>query len=420
MNYVQSVKGMHDVLPDESCVREALETRVRQVLTSFGYRRLHFPIVEKTELFRRVIGDATDIVEKEMYSFDDIGQESLSLRPEGTAGCVRACLQNGLIGKGRQQRLWYSGPFFRRERPQRGRYRQFYQIGAEALGVAGPDIDAELLIMTALLWRRLDLGKTFVLRLNSLGDAVSRRRYRDVLVDYLEKHQHEIDETARRRIHSNPLRVLDSKDPATRAVVAEAPQAAEYLSPECARHFERLKTILKEAGIAFEEDPHLVRGLDYYTRTVFEWVCPAAGAQATVCAGGRYDNLVEQLGGSPTPAAGFALGVERLLMSCNKVQIPKPADVYIVPTYEKAEDFAHGFALRLREALPQYSVVVHCGGGSIKSQMRRADKSGARFALIIGEDELARQEVTLKPMRDESGQKRMSATEVAAWFVESL
>ena len=415
MSVIQSVKGMHDVLPVEGNTLDFIEQCACRVMESFGYQRIRLPILEKTELFKRLIGEVTDIVEKEMYSFEDVGGERLSLRPEGTASCVRACLQHGLVGKGQQQRVWYSGPFFRRERPQKGRYRQFHQVGVEAIGFEGPDVDAELLLMNALLWERLGLQDVFVLKLNTLGDAPTRARYREVLIDYLLAHQSELDENARKRIHSNPLRVLDSKDEGTRAVVANAPRIADYLTTECKVHFDRLKAILTEASIAFEEDEHLVRGLDYYTRTVFEWVSAEDGM--TVCAGGRYDGLIEQLGGNPVPAAGFACGIERVCAAYRGSLELRQADVYLIITDEQYQGLGQSLALSLRREVEQLDIVVACGGGSVKSQMKRADKSGARFALILGEEELKDRQITVRFLREaHQDQQRIAIDDIQTWI----
>ena len=410
---IHSVKGLHDVLPAEGYLLSRIERTARHILQTFGYRRIRLPVLEKTQLFKRSIGDVTDIVEKEMYSFEDIGGEQLSLRPEGTAGCIRACLQHGLISKGQAQRLWYQGAFFRRERPQKGRYRQFYQIGAEALGYPGPDIDAELLIVIHLLWERLALDKIFILKINTLGSTESRKRYRLALQDYLVKHQDQIDDNARQRISVNPLRVLDSKDPSTRRVIENAPRMAEYLGSECKAYHTRFKAMLDHAGIAFEEDEYLVRGLDYYTRTVFEWVHPDAGAQNTVCAGGRYDGLVEHLGGHSVPAAGFAIGVDRVALAMNMADDTVDlADIYIAMIGEHAENFASAFAVDLRRQLPDLTMVANCGGGSIKTQMRRADKAGARIVLIFGDEEMKNQTVTLKYLRQEGEQEQIPVNQL--------
>ena len=400
---IQSVKGMHDVLPDESEALQRIESTLTRTLGVFGYREIRLPLLERTELFSRSLGKVTDIVEKEMYGFEDRGGELLSLRPEGTAGCVRAGIEHGLLRPDCRQRLWYSGAFFRRERPQKGRYRQFHQVGAEAFGFTGPDLDAELIAMTALMWERLGLVGGLTLKLNTLGDLDSRKRYRDKLIAYLVQHEAHLDDNARSRIHTNPLRVLDSKNEETRTVVADAPRLSEYLDEESQRHYESLKKLLAAAGVEFEEDERLVRGLDYYTRTVFEWVMPGDGAQTAVCAGGRYDGLVKLLGGPAVAAAGFALGLERLATlvapACAAV-----ADVYVVASGTRAELAAHKLVAKLHRALLQRRIVINCGGGSFKAQMKRADKSGATVALIIGDDEVEKNIVLLKFLRREKEQ----------------
>ena len=410
---LSSIRGMNDILPDKTPLWQWLETRVASLLQCYGYSEIRMPIVEQTDLFKRSIGEVTDIVEKEMYTFEDRNGDSLTLRPEGTASCVRACEQAGLLYN-QTQRLWYAGPMFRHERPQAGRYRQFHQIGVEAFGMAGPDIDAEIILMTARLWQTLGLADLVTLELNSLGDSEDRARYRDALVAYLEARKDRLDEDSLRRLERNPLRILDSKDPTTRELLADAPVLADFLGEESRAHFEALCSLLDGAGIRYRLNPALVRGLDYYGKTVFEWVTEALGAQGTVCAGGRYDGLVAQLGGKPTPAVGFAMGIERLilLLEQNTPQLPSLADLYIVsPT-----DAGAGLQLAeiLRTELPGARVVSHCGGGSLKSQMKKADRSGARFALILGEDELAHGQVTVKPLRDDAEQQQYDRQTLAA------
>ncbi len=410
---ITSIRGMNDILPEQTGLWQWLEDKVRGVLASYGYQEIRMPIVEQTDLFKRSIGEVTDIVEKEMYTFDDRNGDSLTLRPEGTASCVRACEQHGLLYN-QTQRLWYTGPMFRHERPQAGRYRQFHQIGVETFGMNGPDIDAEVILMTARLWQALGLADKVTLELNSLGDIEDRARYRDALVAYLQEHVEQIDEDSRKRIERSPLRVLDSKDPGTREVLENAPQLADYLNEEARAHFDGLKALLDANGIAYKVNPYLVRGLDYYGKTVFEWVTDALGAQGTVCAGGRYDGLVEQLGGKPTPAVGFAMGVERLILLVEQ-QMPElsaPVDVYVMamgdvlaPTMTLAEE--------LRDVLPGKGIQLHCGGGSFKSQMKKADRSGAAVALIIGEDELANGVVTVKPLRGQGEQVQVAQGDVA-------
>jgi histidyl-tRNA synthetase len=364
------------------------------------------PILEQTHLFKRAIGEVTDIVEKEMYTFvDELNGESLTLRPEGTASAVRAVIQHNLLYDG-GKRLWYAGPMFRHERPQKGRYRQFHQVGVEALGFAGPDTDAELIVMCADLWKRLGIAPS--LQINTLGDPESRQRHRAKLIAYFEAHQDALDEDAKRRLHSNPLRILDSKNPAMQALNDAAPRLMDEIDADALAHFDALQAILRDHGIAFEINPRLVRGLDYYNRTVFEWVTDQLGAQGTVCAGGRYDGLIEQLGGKPAPAAGFAMGIERLLalMETGSVALATPVpDAYIVHAGDAAQRYAWQVAAALRGA--GLDTVLHCGGGSFKSQMKKADASRARYALIIGDDEAAAQQVTLKPLRDGAEQVRV-------------
>jgi len=408
-NPIQSVRGMNDCLPETSDAWQAFEAIVRDWLRRYGYREMRTPILEHTGLFKRAIGEVTDIVEKEMYTFvDELNGESLALRPEGTASSVRAVIQHNLLYDG-GKRLWYAGPMFRHERPQKGRYRQFHQVGVEALGFAGPDTDAELIIMCADLWRELGISPS--LQINTLGDHESRHRHRSKLIAYFEAHQDALDEDAKRRLHSNPLRILDSKNPAMQALNDAAPKLMDELDEAALAHFSVLQAILRDNGIAYEINPRLVRGLDYYNRTVFEWVTDQLGAQGTVCAGGRYDGLIEQLGGKPAPAAGFAMGIERLLSLIEtgsvKLAVSVP-DAYIVHAGEAAQAYAWKVASALRAA--GLDTVLHCGGGSFKSQMKKADASRARYALIIGDDEAAAQQVTLKPLRDTVEQTRVELT----------
>jgi histidyl-tRNA synthetase len=400
--FIEPVRGMNDILPEATARWQQLERVTREVLESYGYREIRLPIVEKTELFKRSIGDTTDIVEKEMYTFLDRSEESLTLRPEATAGMVRAGLTNGLLYN-QVQRLWCAGPMFRHERPQKGRYRQFHQIDVEAFGLAGPDIDAELIIMSARLWRRLGFKEGAVrLQINSLGTPESRAAYREKLVAYLEKHRGQLDEDSKRRLGTNPLRVLDSKEPGMREVIAGAPSLLDHLDGESRAHFERLQQLLEQNHIVHTIDPRLVRGLDYYTRTVFEWITPSMGSQDAVCSGGRYDGLVAQLGGKPTPGIGFAMGVERLVALMEAEGIPAPQDapqVYVVRVGEAAEAAALRLAESLRDAIPGIRIVLDCSGGGFGNQLKRADKSGAEFALVLGDDEVAAKSVTIKPLR---------------------
>jgi histidyl-tRNA synthetase len=408
---IQAVRGMNDVLPEDAHLWEFFEDTVRAWLRGYGYRAIRLPILERTELFVRSIGSATDIVEKEMYTFvDQLNQESLTLRPEGTAACVRAVIEHNLLYGG-AQRLWYWGPMFRHERPQKGRFRQFHQVGVEGLGYAGPDIDAEQVVMCWRLWRKLAIDGVR-LEINSLGSSEARARYRARLVQFLERHHGLLDEDSGRRLHANPLRVLDSKDPQVQELIREAPRLVDDLDEASLRHFEGVQASLRAAGVAYEINPRLVRGLDYYNGTVFEWVTDRLGAQGTVCAGGRYDGLVEQIGGKPTPACGFAMGVERLLALMQigiSLPAPQAPDAYVVHQGALADRFAEQAAERLRDA--DLAVVLHCGGGNFKAQMKRADASGARFALIVGDDEARTGEISLKPLRELAQQVRVSITE---------
>jgi histidyl-tRNA synthetase len=411
---LQAVRGMNDILPQQSHVWQFADDSIRSVLESYGYQEIRMPIVEKTELFKRSIGEVTDIVEKEMYTFADRNGDSLTLRPEGTAGCVRACIQHGLVNN-QVQRLWYTGPMFRHERPQKGRYRQFYQVGVEVFGLQGPDIDAELLLLTARLWKRLGLRQV-TLQLNSLGTAAARAGFREALVAYFSARQDRLDDDSRRRLNSNPLRILDSKNPDMQALLADAPLLSDYTDAESRDHFARLCALLDAVDIGYEINPRLVRGLDYYGRTVFEWVTDQLGAQGTVCAGGRYDALVGYLGGNPTPAVGFALGVERLVALLEHQQARIPAcqpHLYIVAVGEEAERCGLLLSEQLRDALPSLRVMTHCGGGSFKSQFKKADRSGARFALVLGNDEVAKRQAGIKPLREQIEQQTVGFDELA-------
>ena len=411
---VQPIRGMNDVLPADSPHWQQIEGLVRDVLQEYGYREIRIPVVERTELFKRSIGEVTDIVEKEMYTFEDRSGDSLTLRPEATAGIVRAAISNGLIHNQRH-RLWCKGPMFRYERPQKGRYRQFYQIDVEAIGFAGPDIDAEMIFLCARLWQRLGLTG-LKLELNSLGTPAAREIYREKLVAYFSRHMDALDEDSRRRLHSNPLRILDSKNPAMAELVAEAPEIADHLDDESREHFDGLCGMLDTAGIRYRVNPRLVRGLDYYTKTVFEWLTDQLGAQGAVCSGGRYDLLAEQLGGSATPAIGWALGMERLvaLLQVNGFRFAEPSpDVFMVLAGHKAERAGMALAEKLRDALPGLRLEVNCGGGSFKSQFRRADRSGARLAIVIGDDETEQRRAGLKPLRGDGEQVDVTWDEIA-------
>lgn len=402
---LQAIRGMNDITPEDTPYWQQLESTVRSVLASYGYQEIRFPIVEKTELFKRSIGEVTDIVEKEMYTFEDRNGDSLTMRPEGTACCVRASIQNGLLHN-QLQRLWYMGPMFRHERPQKGRYRQFHQVGVETFGMAGPDVDAELILMTARFWQQLGLND-LELQINSLGTKESRVAYRETLVAYFNEHLDELDDDSRRRLNSNPLRILDSKNPALSGLIEAAPKLMEYLDDESREHFAVLCGLLDDAGIAYRVNPCLVRGLDYYSRTVFEWVTDKLGAQGTVCAGGRFDGLVEQLGGKPVPASGFAMGLERLLELVRDNLTPANVPhVYLVLAGEKAQARGLVLAEQLRNAVPALRLMTHCGGGSIKSQFKKADKSGAQLALVLGDEEVEQGTVSVKTLRGDRGQEQ--------------
>ena len=414
---IQAIRGMNDCLPQDTPVWQYVEQMIRQTVNSYGYDEIRFPIVEMTELFKRSIGEVTDIVEKEMYTFADRNGDSLTLRPEGTACCVRAGIQNGLLYN-QEQRLWYMGPMFRHERPQKGRYRQFHQFGLEVFGMQGPDIDAEVILVSARLWQQLGLTPYVRLELNSLGSNEARAAYRDKLVAYLEQHKELLDEDSQRRLYSNPLRVLDSKNPAMADMLAAAPQLLDHLDEDSKLHFAGLQARLQAAGIEFTINPRLVRGLDYYNKTVFEWVTTNLGSQGTVCAGGRYDGLVEQLGGKATPAVGFGLGLERLVLLLQSLpllpQISNAADFYLMPLGDAAELAAVSVAEQLRLALPGKRVMLHCGGGNLKKQLKRADKSGAAIGLLLGDSELAAGQVTVKWLRADQPQQTVLIADLAA------
>lgn len=414
---------MNDILPEQSATWQYVERVLGDVLGTYGYREIRLPIVEKTELFRRSIGEVTDIVEKEMYTFEDRNGDSLTLRPEGTAGCVRAAEEHGLLFN-QLQRLWYSGPMFRHERPQKGRYRQFHQIGVECFGMAGPDIDAELLLMTARMWQALGLRDTVHLELNSLGTSEDRRSYREALTAYLAQHRERLDEDSQRRLTTNPLRILDSKVEETQRILEDAPRLSDYIGEESRADFEALCQLLDRAGVPYRVNTNLVRGLDYYGKTVFEWVTDALGAQGTVCAGGRYDGLVEQLGGRSTPAIGFAIGLERLILLLETSGlVPESVhgrpDIYVMAMGDELHGEAFAIAESLRDQCGDLSVLSHCGGGGFKSRMKKADRSGARLAVIIGEEEHASGEVSVKDMAT-AEQIRVPREEVAATCYQRL
>ncbi|MBF6649883.1 histidine--tRNA ligase [Methylobacter sp. BlB1] len=421
-NNIQAIRGMHDVLPDQAPLWQYAEHIIRDVLGAYGYSEIRLPIVEKTELFKRSIGEVTDIVEKEMYTFEDRNGDSLTLRPEGTAGCLRACLEHGLLHN-QVHRLWYYGPMYRHERPQKGRYRQFFQLGVEAYGMAGPDIDVELILMIDRLWKKLGIRNKVTLQLNSLGTIAERVAYREKLVSYLQGHLDLLDEDSLRRLNTNPLRILDTKNPAMKEVVANAPELMDYLGDDSRNHFTTLTATLDDLGIAYELNSRLVRGLDYYGKTVFEWVTDELGAQGTVCAGGRYDSLIEQLGGKANHAVGFAMGMERLLAlmeTLDNVPVARPVDVYMIRVGEKAEKEGLRFAEAIRNEIPGLKLQVNCGGGSFKSQFKKADKIGAEYALILGDDEVSRGEVGIKSLRHEQEQQTLSLTQAIAFFKEHL
>lgn len=410
---IQAIRGMNDCLPEQTPVWQMLETTLRRVVSSYGYSEIRMPIVEMTNLFQRAIGEVTDVVEKEMYTFNDRNGDSLTLRPEGTAGCVRACIEHGLVYN-QERRLWYVGPMFRHERPQKGRYRQFHQFGVEVFGLNGPDIDAELIMLTARLWRELGIEQFTKLQLNTLGSSAERAAYRDALVVFLEQHKESLDEESKRRMYSNPLRVLDTKSPQVQEILQHAPTLTDYFGEETKAHFNGLKALLDAAGIAYQVNERLVRGLDYYNYAVFEWVTESLGAQGTICGGGRYDGLVEQLGGQATPAVGFAMGLERLTLMLETLEkinnLPATVDVYICMAGEGALTAGLLLAEQLRSERPQLRIMTHCGGGNFKKQMKRADKVAARIALILGETEVAEQKVTVKFLRDQVEQQTIAVT----------
>jgi len=414
---IQAVRGMNDCLPSETNIWQMVEATLRRVASNYGFAEIRMPIVESTHLFKRSIGEVTDIVEKEMYTFDDRNGDSLTLRPEGTASCVRAGNQHGLLYN-QEQRLWYMGPMFRHERPQKGRYRQFHQFGIEAFGIASADIDAEVIMLSNRLWKELGIKDVVTLELNTLGSNEERATYRDALVEYLTKHEDKLDEDSKRRMHTNPLRVLDSKNPDVQAALTDAPKLSEFLGEESKQHFDTLRARLDAAGIEYVINERLVRGLDYYNRTVFEWVTDSLGAQGTVCAGGRYDGLVEQLGGKATPGFGFALGIERLVLlltSLDKVKNVRPqADVYIAMMGEEAELAGNALAEQWRDEVKEIRIQCHCGGGKFNKQMKRADKSGASVAIILGDNEIAEKTATVKYLREQKDQESVAFDQIPA------
>lgn len=413
---------MNDLLPGESSVWQYLESTVTEILQAYGYQEIRFPILEQTELFQRSIGEVTDIVEKEMYTFTDRNGDSITLRPEGTASCVRACEEHQLLfNRGTlTQKLWYMGPMFRHEKPQKGRLRQFHQVGVEAFGFAGPDIDAELLMMTARFWRTLGIAEAAELQINSIGTAEARAKYRADLVRYLSRYRNDLDEDSQRRLDKNPLRILDSKVEKTQALLSEAPELVDYIDDESRAHFDGLQALLTATGVPYTVNPRLVRGLDYYSKTVFEWVTNKLGAQGAICAGGRYDGLVSQLGGQPTPAVGFAMGLERLVLllqelKCLPEDISRTLDVYLVAVGNVGVQ-AFQLAEQLRTELPWLRLQTHCGGGSFKNQMKKADRSGAEFALILGENEASAGEVVIKYLRSDEPQKTIKQNDISQYL----
>lgn len=411
MTMIQSVRGMRDLLPEEARRWRLIEDQVRQILLGYAYEEIHLPLLEATELFSRGVGTATDIVEKEMYTLADRDGDSLTLRPEGTASCVRALVQHGLLFN-QTQRVFYSGHMFRYERPQKGRYRQFYQIGAEAFGVPGPDVDVELILMGRACWRALGISARVRLEINTLGSSDARSAYRSALVRYLTPLRDQLDSDSQRRLETNPLRILDSKQPQTQALLVAAPKLPDFVDAEAHRHFAQLRGLLDRLKVPYAVNPGLVRGLDYYTHTVFEWITDDLGAQGTICAGGRYDGLVEQLGGRPTPGAGFAMGLDRVVLQQQAVatalgNFSGGADVYVCVLDEAHQAWAFELADKLRETLPAFRIRTHAGGGKLKNQMKRADQSGARFALVIGEDEVLSGRPTLKYLREDRPQESL-------------
>ena len=412
---IKSVRGMNDITPHETPSWQYLEKTVIDVLSAYAFQEVRFPILEHSDLFRRSIGNVTDIIEKEMYSFDDRNGDNLSLRPEGTAGCVRACVQQGLLHN-QTQRLWYKGPMFRHERPQKGRQREFHQIGVEAFGFEGPDVDAELLIMMNRIWRRLGIDRAMTLEINSLGQAADRARYRVALVDYLENFREQLDDDSERRLTTNPMRILDSKNPDTREILEGSPRLKDFIDDTSRVHFERLCGLLSAAGVTYEINDRLVRGLDYYSKTVFEWVTDKVGAQGTICAGGRFDNLIEQIGGKTGFAVGLALGMERLLLLLKSIDVlpdslGKNVDVYLVAVGKVTEQ-AFFISEQLRSEIPGLRVEQHCGAGGFRSQLKKADRSGARLALIIGEDECSKDIVGVKFLREQKEQEQVHRSQL--------
>lgn len=418
---LQAIRGMNDCLPQHIHRWQYVESILRQVVEQYGYQEIRTPAVESTELFKRSIGEVTDIVEKEMYTFDDLNGDSLTLRPEGTASCVRAGIEHGLLYN-QQQRLWYMGAMFRHEKPQKGRYRQFHQFGVETFGIESADIDAELIVMTARLWKQFGIADKVKLQLNSLGESSAREAYKAALVDYLTSRESELDEDSQRRLLTNPLRILDSKNQQVQALLNDAPVLSDYLDDDAKQHFDDLCERLRQAGIEYELNPRLVRGLDYYNRTVFEWVTDSLGAQGTVCAGGRYDSLVAQLGAKTTPAVGFAMGIERLILLLDTLdgfaEGKTQANIFVVTMNSETIDYGLKVSEHLRDALPNEKVLMHCGGGNMKKQLKRADKVGANYAVIVGDNERQNQTAVVKPLRGQAEQTEINLVALTDYFTQ--
>ena len=419
---IQAITGMKDLLPEETPLWEKVEGVLRETVESYGYSEIRMPILEKTDLFVRSIGEVTDVVEKEMYSFEDVGGDKLSLRPEGTAGCVRACNEHGIIHN-QERRLWYMGPMFRHEKPQKGRYREFHQFGIEVFGLKGPDIDAEILMLTNRIWQKFGISDHVKLELNSLGSSEERKQYRSRLVSFLEEHKDVLDEDSKRRMYTNPLRVLDSKNEAVQELLRDAPKLSDFFGEETLAHFNGLRKLLDEAGIHYEINDRLVRGLDYYNYTVFEWVTDLLGAQSTICGGGRYDGLVEQLGGQPSPAVGCAIGLERFMLVAEAVgqkESRGPVDVYFCSMGENARSRSFQIAEQLRTGIKGLRLMMNCGDGAFKKQFKKADKSGARYALVLGDDELEKGMIAVKDLRNDGSQQEVAIGDLPGFLSSAL
>ena len=419
---IQAITGMKDLLPEETPLWEKVEGVLRETVESYGYSEIRMPILEKTDLFVRSIGEVTDVVEKEMYSFEDVGGDKLSLRPEGTAGCVRACNEHGIIHN-QERRLWYMGPMFRHEKPQKGRYREFHQFGIEVFGLKGPDIDAEILMLTNRIWQKFGISDHVKLELNSLGSSEERKQYRSRLVSFLEEHKDVLDEDSKRRMYTNPLRVLDSKNEAVQELLRDAPKLSDFFGEETLAHFNGLRKLLDDAGIHYEINDRLVRGLDYYNYTVFEWVTDLLGAQSTICGGGRYDGLVEQLGGQSSPAVGCAIGLERFMLVAEAVgqkEARGPVDVYFCSMGENARSRSFQIAEQLRTGIKGLRLMMNCGDGAFKKQFKKADKSGARYALVLGDDELEKGMIAVKDLRNDGSQQEVAIGDLPGFLSSAL